>query len=68
MKISIDKDKCIKCGLCASICPDVFSFGEDGMTVVCKDEVSVDGENGAKLADDLKMAEKNCPNGAIKLE
>jgi ferredoxin len=28
--IKVDKEKCIGCGLCTSICPDVFALGKDG--------------------------------------
>jgi len=65
MKISIDKNKCIKCGLCASICPEVFVLKEDGAAV--KDEGVID-ENNKELVDRIKMAEKNCPIGAVKIE
>lgn len=65
MKISIDKNKCIKCGLCASICPEIFVLKEDGAEI--KDESAID-ENNKELVDGIKMAEKNCPNGAIKVE
>ena len=65
MKILIDKNNCIKCGLCVSICPEVFVLKEDG--------AAVEGENAAseddkELADKIKMAEKNCPVGAVKVE
>ncbi len=68
MKISIDKDKCIKCGLCASINPGVFVLKEDGIEIIHKDEGPVDKKVDEKLVDDLKMAEINCPVRAIAVE
>ena len=68
MKISIDKDKCIKCGLCANICPEVLTLGEDGIVVTYKEDESSAVKDNSKLIDDLKMAEKNCPMGGIKIE
>jgi len=32
--IKVDKNKCIGCGLCASICPGVFVLGKDGKSSV----------------------------------
>ncbi|MBU3804700.1 MAG: ferredoxin, partial [Candidatus Cellulosilyticum pullistercoris] len=29
MKAFVDKDTCIGCGLCPSICPDVFAMDDD---------------------------------------
>lgn len=31
MKVVVDKDGCISCGLCVSTCPEIFSFDEDGV-------------------------------------
>ena len=32
MKAEIDRDGCISCGLCASICSGVFRMGDDGLS------------------------------------
>ncbi|PIO06657.1 ferredoxin [Candidatus Micrarchaeota archaeon CG08_land_8_20_14_0_20_59_11] len=59
MKPSVDKKKCIGCGLCASICPDVFEMGADGKSRV---------KNAAGCAKcDCKRAAESCPAGAISL-
>lgn len=67
MKISIDKEKCIKCGLCAGIYPDIFSFEEDGIKIIKKEGV-LNSEENKKLADDLDTAKISCPNRAITIE
>lgn len=67
MKILYDKKKCIKCGLCASIRPDIFVLSEDGIEVI-KKVVERTGEKAdEKLIKDLKAIEADCPVGAIKI-
>ena len=56
MKVSVDKSKCIGCGMCASICPKGFKM-ENG-----KSEV-IDSN-----ADCVKDAANACPVHAIKIE
>ncbi|MDP6627973.1 MAG: ferredoxin, partial [Methanopyri archaeon] len=34
MSVSIDKDVCIGCGLCTSVCEEVFELGDDGKSQV----------------------------------
>jgi len=34
VKIQVDKEKCIGCGLCASMCDEVFAMGKDGKAFV----------------------------------
>jgi ferredoxin len=34
MKIKIDKDKCLGCGTCVAMAPEVFEIGEDGKSKV----------------------------------
>ncbi len=62
MKASIDRDGCISCGLCPTICPEVFRIADDGLAEVYVDEVPKEHEGEAKEAED------GCPVGVIKVE
>ena len=53
-------DNCIGCGLCAGICPEVFSLTDDGMARAIKTEVP-DAVKGS--ADEAK---DSCPVSAIE--
>lgn len=61
MKAHIDKELCIGCGLCPSICPAVFDMDDDGKAKVIGSEVSSD------LEDEVKEAEAGCPVNAISI-
>jgi len=58
MKIEIDQEKCIGCGSCSAVCPDVFELNEDNKAV------AKDTEN----KDCVKEAVEACPVEAIKVE
>lgn len=62
MKANVDKDTCIGCGLCPSICDEVFEMDDDGKAHVKVDEVP-EGCN-----DEAKDAESSCPVNAIACE
>jgi len=62
MKAYVDKDLCIGCGVCPSVCPEVFEMGDDNLSHVIVDTVPSDSE------DDAKDAEGSCPVDAIKVE
>lgn len=62
MKAFVDRDTCIGCGLCESICPEVFKMGDEGVSEVIVDEIP------DSLLESAKEAEEQCPVGAIKIE
>ena len=62
MKAVIDKAGCISCGLCVTICPDVFRMADDGHAEVCADPVPESSEDSAAEARD------NCPVSVITVE
>ena len=61
MKANVDKDTCIGCGMCPSICSDVFKMDEDGKAKVIVDEVPAGKE------DEAQEAESSCPVNAISV-
>ena len=62
MKAFIDRDGCISCGLCPSVCPDVFRIADDGLAEVYVEEVPKDADDAAKEAED------GCPVSVITVE
>jgi len=59
MTVKVDKEKCLGCGTCVGICPEVFQLGADG-----KAEVKP-GADFAKNADKIAEAISSCPVQAI---
>ena len=62
MKATIDREGCISCGLCASICPQVFRMADDGLAEVYADPILESMEDAAAEARD------NCPVSVITIE
>lgn len=58
MKVTIDADLCIACGLCEESVPDVFRLGDEVAEVIV-DEVPAD------LEESVRGAASDCPVSAI---
>jgi ferredoxin len=58
MPVSVNKDLCIGCGACVSLCPDSFKLNEEGKS----DPISQDNVLCAK------NAAEGCPVQAIAVE
>lgn len=61
MKASVDQDGCISCGLCIEVCPEVFSYNEDGVSQPIEDDIPEDALDRAEEARD------GCPVSVIDL-
>ena len=58
MKIHIDQETCIRCGICVETCPEIFKMGED--------EVLVSSELLPEVYDErVRQAAADCALGAI---
>jgi len=61
MEIKVDKEKCLGCGACVSIAPDVFRMEDDGKSGV------IEGDH-SNSADSVNQAKDACPVQAISVE
>ena len=61
MKASVDRDTCIGCGVCPSICPSVFEM--DGDRSSTKVDIVPEGDEDA-----AKEAAESCPVEAIEID
>lgn len=59
MQVTVDKDKCIGCGLCVSLAAKTFKLGEDGKSEVL--------EKIEDKEEEIKNAAEGCPVEAIKI-
>jgi ferredoxin len=57
MKIKVDEGKCIACGMCANMCPEVFEINSSGKCeVISQDDLPC-----------AQNASKACPVEAISI-
>lgn len=57
-KVTVNKDLCIKCGMCVSMCSENFSIDKDGKSDVINETVTENTKNTAEC----------CPTGAIEIK
>jgi ferredoxin len=61
MTAIVDKEKCLGCGLCVELCPQVFAMTEDGNAEVITELILPDAVASCR------QAEEQCPVGAISV-
>lgn len=69
-KVKIDKETCIRCGVCASLCEEVFSLGDDGIAEIVEKYRGGDSSAG-NVPDDIDCVDsavESCPVDAISKE
>lgn len=62
MTAQVNREACIRCGLCASLCPAVFSF--DGETAAQATTGEITGQQEQLAA---RTAADSCPTAAIAI-
>lgn len=60
MKVKVVKEKCIGCGMCVRINPEVFDFDDDGLAKANNENIN-DGNK-----ETVEDAVNSCPVGAIE--
>jgi ferredoxin len=73
MKVSVDRDQCISCGVCWSECPELFeAASDDGMCRITEKYRAggdiAKGEAPETLRDSAKAAAEGCPVSIISVE
>jgi ferredoxin len=61
MKVAVDHDLCIGCGICESTCPQVFVLTDEALSCVIVEEVS------EELRDEVTEAVDSCPTECIRI-
>ena len=71
MKVLIDREGCIGCGVCEALCSQVFKLLNDGKSAIVekyrKGNLG-EGEVGEDLASCAENARDSCPVEVIKTE
>lgn len=62
VKVCVNQEACIGCGMCIDICPEVFKYNSDDKSEAAVQEVPSDLEDKAAEAKDV------CPVDAIEIE
>lgn len=71
MKVSIDRESCIECGLCASTCPAVFVLAEGekaSIVEIYRTTGPGEGDINDTLSSCAKDAADSCPVSVISVK
>lgn len=70
MKIILDRSKCIGCGSCAAICPQLFEMAEDGKSHLKNSQKDSQDTETLEISESgcAKEAADVCPAQIIKIE
>jgi ferredoxin len=61
MKLKIDNERCLRCGMCAASFPEVFDFDDEGNIKVTNENI-----NEENIEEIKNFKENACPVGAIE--
>lgn len=62
--VKVIYDKCIGCGKCYALCPEVFTLDDEGIAIVRTAFDICDNEIDEKI----EQAKRVCPTNAIKIK
>ena len=62
MKVVVDKDLCLGCGICEGLVPEVFSLENEPFAEVLLDPIP------EEFWESVHQAVEDCPEGAISIE
>ena len=62
MKAFVDPEKCIGCGLCASIAPEIFEMNDDDLAEAIQDDLT------DSQIPEAKDCVEQCPTEAIEVK
>ncbi len=62
MKAKVNRNECIRCGLCAGTCPKVFKMDDEQIAKVILDPIP------SEFQDTTREAANACPTGAISIK
>ena len=70
-KVKVNQEACIGCGVCVSMCPDVFELSPEGKSQIVekfRGASPAEGEIPEDLRSCVEGAADNCPVKAITIE
>lgn len=71
VRVLIDREECIGCGVCEALCSEVFHLIEDGKSSITEKFRRGDfghGEVGKDMVSCVENARDSCPVSVIKTE